>query len=186
MALDDDARPTGRTPSGWHDDASSRDAGHDEMQAAMLRWWRRNAEEPILDCWPGEAVRDFFLTSVSVEFPFLGFRGRVAGFADLALQFGSRETPEEEAKRTANYYAGPYAPRVIMAFAELKPRIGSVGGLIRQCAVTRILARDHFRAWSTPPKVEVWAVVYEDDPKVGLLEEMFEIGSVIRMPRGGK
>jgi len=187
MTRDDDARPTCRTPSGWHDDASSRDAGHDEMQAMILRWWLRE-RLTIREKWRNDPVRDFFFHLAEVEFPFLGFRGRITGFADIGLCFRTKETDEEEAKRTANPYGDrEYNARFLWVFAELKPRIGSVGAVIRQCRATEVLAKEHFREWREPPELRLWPIVYNDDPKADLLEEMFDMhGRVVRHPRGGQ
>lgn len=54
------------SPSKWHEDARDRDAGHDEMQLAVLERFRASR-----DCWP--------------EMPIIDRRNRVLAFADIAV-----------------------------------------------------------------------------------------------------
>ena len=149
-----DERPSGSrelTPSGWHDDAYRRDAGHDEMQA---RCWRLVQEDqtPIQH---GRVQYAYY--GAFVEYPFTD-RGRLIGFADVAVVYQSEET------KSTSY--GTFYKRYYR-FYEIKPRIHSVGAVIRQCKATRILAsRSGFENFT------VAAVIRSGDPKKELLCEM--------------
>ena len=141
MTRDDDARPTGRTPSGWHDDARKRDAGHDEMQATVLRQWRFRSNPLMVTLLP-DKQRAFYVQYVEAESPLLSIHGHLAGFADVAIWLTSRESEEERAERIARQQ-GDYQPRRLWVFMEVKPRIDSVGAIIRQCRATKLLAKAH-------------------------------------------
>jgi|GEM_PF-2782715 len=152
----------GRTPSGWHDDASDRDAGHDQMQLQMLRYWRSDKLEPI-EREIFSKKYTFVRQIVWAEFPFTSHasRGRIMGFADIAVRYRAADD--------SLYW---------LQFYELKPRIGSVGSLIRQCEAVANLAElagfKHF---------EVLPAVYSDDPKAIIFEEMH--GRLVFLPRPG-
>lgn len=170
----------GRTPSGWHDDASRRDAGHDEMQAAQLRFWRSADSVPSIERDVHGSTYGFFFRHVEAEYPFRDSRsGRLSGFADLVLRFETEESSQREVKRGI---VTSYEPLVWHAFLELKPRIVSVGAVIRQCKATALLARRN-AGLSGVHNFDVWAVVYEGDPKADILCEMYDDGPVIRLPR---
>jgi hypothetical protein len=172
-----------RTPSGWHDDARTRDAGHDEMQAAYFRfWWSDAAPSLTRPRRYGSGTRPYFFRAAEVEFPFTGYHGRLSGFADIALRFETEETEDEAEKRKQwennNRRPEAYKPDVLLVFVELKPHIGSIGAVIRQCKATSILAKQKLGS----ERFEVWAVVYEDDVKAQLLEELSSF-PVIRIRR---
>lgn len=163
MSRNDDARPTrnGMTPSGWHDDAMrNRDAGHDEMQAAEWRRAKDACHSPIT-----HQGKTFFFVNAWVEKPFI-LAGRVIGFADVGLLYESQETEKEKEWRLKVPPSRPYKPDRWWVFLEVKPRILSVGAVIRQCIATEYTAE---RAGLS---CEVWAAVYKDDPKTALLIEM--------------
>jgi len=187
MTRDDDARPTGRTPSGWHDDARKRDAGHDEMQATVLRQWRFRSNPLMVTLLP-DKQRAFYVQYVEAESPLLSIHGHLAGFADVAIWLTSRESEEERAERIARQQ-GDYQPRRLWVFMEVKPRIDSVGAIIRQCRATKLLAKAHIRHISRDdhsyPAIQfmVWATVYEDDPKTDLLLDVYRDGHVHLIPR---
>lgn len=156
MRQNDDARPErSLTPSGWHDDARTRDAGHDDMQAEQYRHfvseigWR--IKRPVFG-----AEMEFELVRTIVEFPFIA-NDRCIGFADLGLQFQADDN---------GYW---------WWFIELKPVIYSVGAVIRQCRATIIQAnragfsRKEHRGFSD---FEVIPAVYRHDPKAALLHEL--------------
>lgn len=137
-----------RSPSGWHEDAiRNRDAGHDEMQAAELLFIQSQAGHPI-----HRGGKEFFLHGAWIEVPF-SLGDRVIGFADVGAQF---VTPGE-------------SPHIFWIFLEIKPVIGSVGAVVRQVKATE------YAASRAGMPGEVWAVVYKDDPKLGLLEEVGDI-----------
>lgn len=147
------------TPSGWHDDASNRDAGHDELQAAVYRW--------LVKCGPKfkrfmrcNKPSEYHREGVEIEAPLL-LKGSVLCFTDVCATF--RHTPD----RGRDEY--------LLEIFEIKPRISSVGGVIRQCKHMAILA-NRWRPRDSDyhiPQVIVRAVVPYDDPKISLLSEMY-------------
>ena len=72
-----------KSPSGWHDNAAERDAGHDEMQAAVLREWR---EGKALSWLENDKLVTSHVVFSKAEYPLLS-DGRLRGFADVAVQF---------------------------------------------------------------------------------------------------
>lgn len=152
------------TLSGWSE--SERDAGHDELQAEVYRFLKR--AEPAttkIAARGGAPDRVFRRASIEVEYPFVR-ENRVIGFADVC------EVWHEE--KTDRLTVGGVLYKVF----EIKPRIYSVGAIIRQCKATRQLMLSvgnyHNSGWSGPALCRVTAVVPHDDPKVALLKEMFE------------
>lgn len=154
------------TPSGWHEDAGRRDAGHDEMQ---LRVWRSfNKAHSIKREVGSRGLLTYEKALVFVEYPFKVVGRGIAGFADIAVKY---EAPGDG----HSYYV----------FCELKPIISSVGALIRQCRATYLLAeaslRDRHSGHALP--CDVFAFIYEDDPKAALLRELYP--EVMALPREG-
>lgn len=164
MSRTNDTRPSnyGLTPSGWHADAvRNRAAGHDEMQAAEWRRAKGACHKPM-----SRLGKTFFFVAAWVEQPFV-LAGRVVGFADVGLLYETRETKaEKEWRLKAPPSSGPYKPDSWWVFLEVKPSIESVGAVIRQCIAT------HCAAERAGLNCEVWAAVYEDDPKAALLIEL--------------
>lgn len=151
------------TPSRWHDDAHGRDAGHDEMQAAVFRFLR---ERPRLINAGAEEEKPYVRHKIEVEYAFEE-AGVLFGFADICDIYVK---DLERSAYTETYYF----------VYEIKPRITSVGGLIRQCRATFITALRSggiSSGWGTPsrraPRVMVIPVVPRDDPKIELLKEMY-------------
>jgi hypothetical protein len=143
-----------RSPSRWHDDASDRDAGHDAMQ---LHWLK----VALKDVETGSKVMPAVWTGA--EYPFTA-SGRIIGFADIATRF--QEPEHDDKQKTRDEF---------WIFYELKPRIYSVGAVIRQVTATEYVAKRHFKEWRGPrPSFAVIPVVYVDDPKLGMLREMFD------------
>jgi hypothetical protein len=151
------------TPSGWHDDARGRDAGHDEMQVAVFQWFRSRKADPI----PSPLSRDRSVPAASLdhrqvifELPLFaerrgGYKPTIIAFADVAELWS---------------FGGKYASSTIVAgLLEIKPRIDSVGALVRQCkAVERA-----FRMNVTPEVVcHVLPVVPYNEPKISLLRQV--------------
>jgi hypothetical protein len=92
------------TPSGWHDDAHTRDAGHDDMQMAVWLELKRQIENEDM---PG--------LEVIPEFPIIRRRAGIVAFADIALLWFNRNKQINQA-----------------VLYELKPKIGTVFGILRQ------------------------------------------------------
>jgi hypothetical protein len=141
-----DNATSGRSPSDWHDDTTGRDAGHDAMQLDLWRFLNHQRVErkefsnsgQIIDC--------------QAEVPIIDPRsGRVLAFADIGVQHRHPVTGEE-------YWR----------FMELKPRIYSCGGLIRQCRAIQIAAERGGLG-----SCRVTAVVFKNDPKIEMLREMY-------------
>jgi hypothetical protein len=155
------------TISGWHDDYRNKDAGHDEMQAAIWRHCREGIGTSTIERMTHKLTK-FRLEQVYVEFPLLHRKsehdiGQIIGFADVALVFVEDLTEEEAAsKRKA-----ALKPAQWYAFFEVKPKIYSVGSVIRQCkALKNAASRSGNRACHVVP------VVYRDDPSATLLYEL--------------
>jgi hypothetical protein len=149
------------TPSGWGDDAQVRDRGHDEMQARFYREWlglikKKTITRPVFG-----TDREFVCVAAHVEVPFTESSrhgtGRLLGFADVAVTFGHEDTRGVKPSYTWWRF-----------YCEIKPVIYSVGAIIRQCKATEILAKRGGIEW-----FDVYAIVYEDDPKAALLEELY-------------
>jgi hypothetical protein len=149
------------TPSGWGDDAQGRDAGHDEMQAAV---WRHLKKLPDHQVSLDKETNKFKRRSVDVEFPFVQ-DGRIIGFADVCEVFA--EISDDSTKWTRGIYYIVY---------EIKPRILSVGAILRQCQAARQMVWSLHGGRHDPnfkkPYCSVVAVVPSDDKKFGLLLEM--------------
>jgi len=149
------------TPSGWHDDTRSRDAGHDEMQLAVLRKLKSREPEPI----PGRFNEVYKFRGVYAEFPFY-LNGQIIAFADVCEVF-----------RTDKAGYGGYYELFYVAY-EIKPRILSVGGVIRQAlALDSAIERAKQGRQSTANQCRVIPVVPAHDPKIDLLREMYN-GSI--------
>jgi hypothetical protein len=144
-----------RSPSRWHDDASDRDAGHDAMQMLWLKVAQKDVETAKGNVMPA--------VWTGAEYPFIA-AGRIIGFADIATRF--QEPEHDDKQKTRDEF---------WIFYELKPRIYSVGAVIRQVIATEYVARRHFKDWrGARPSFAVVPVVYRDDPKLEMLREMFD------------
>src|SRR6185437_1956134 len=137
------------TPSAWHDDAP-KDAGHDKMQADFVRYYRGKIGGATMKVTYEKDPTDVPLSRVIAEFPISapGNRGIIA-FADVALRYD-------------NGYPAAFR------FVELKPRIRTVGGLVRQCRAIEYAAGS-----GGLREAEVIACVFDDDPKLDLLRELY-------------
>lgn len=150
-------------PSGWNETA--RDAGHDEMQADFYRVMqeRLKAGHTLRCAFARDEIREVKCEWVGIEHPFVS-QGRLLGFADVAAIYSSdRDT--------------------LWIFYEIKPVIGAVGSVIRQCRAVEVLAertlRDRHSGRPRPSLVH--PVAYDDDPKLALLKELYP--GVIAWPR---
>jgi hypothetical protein len=138
------------TPSGWHDDAMGRDTGHDEMQIAVWEWLCRNSRG-----------------DVTLEWPVFRSRGspRIVAFADIAEVFRQPAIANRAGSRSA---------RKVVTLFEIKPRVISVGGLLRQCvALVQAVAACHTDQ-RTQLVVRAFPVVPASEPKLDLLRQVFD------------
>ena len=140
------------TPSGFHDQAYRRDAGHDAMQQAFLDWLRTR---PIANLPPRAAVH----RHVEGEYP-LWRNGQIVAYADAAEVLTVNLT-------------------VTLSLFEINPRIHTVFGVVRQAKALEALARsvkadfrychivvkaedpllaDLRKEW---PRVWAWGVIFE-------------------------
>lgn len=115
-----------KSPSGWHDDAYQRDAGHDAMQMDVFerikashttdRWlWHSFYEDPPADLAP---------TDVQVELPIIQRRTeQIIAFVDVAEFYNTKD----------------------LILYEIKPKIHSVGGCVRQATALYHAARQNLR-----------------------------------------
>jgi hypothetical protein len=99
------------TPSGWHDDARNRDAGHDEMQIAVFDHLQDN---PVVRGMNGYEDR----IGMYFESPFY-VRGHIVAWGDIVELW---EKPQYETAKKRRYVVW-----------EIKPKIYSIGAVIRQC-----------------------------------------------------
>lgn len=140
-------RHTYMTPSGAHDDRGS--PAHDEMQLDVFRAIK-GGRMATIESVEGDARREWSLIKIEAE---MALRvGGTTAFADIAATFKVSE----------------YREAIILY--EIKPKIVSVGGLIRQCAMLRMAAESVFNTGITMPIVA--AVVPRDDPMLRALVEM--------------
>jgi hypothetical protein len=157
------------TPSGWHEDAQSRDAGHDEMQAGVYRFmeskWQKRLEKTEYN-----KTAVYERAGIYFECPFYK-DGRIVTFIDVCVTF---------AKLRDEKQLGGHK-NIIFCY-EIKPRIYSVGATIRQCRATKhaVLTGSFYRQngqWGSSrdetPEVHVSPVVPYDDPKLDLLAEFW-------------
>jgi len=166
------------TPSGWHDDARSRDAGHDEMQAAAYRYERANGRTEIT-IGADEKATKYRREGVYFEMPLYGPKGGISTFIDVFSRFLAEPTPDPSRPNGVSLVKHPE----LWVCYEIKPRIYSVGATIRQCRATDYAASSSRlwpnanagTSWDThrTPKVRVVPVVPHDDPKLGLLKEFW-------------
>ena len=146
------------TPSGWHDATNDRDAGHDDMQLAVYQWAKSHPEGRRIDL---EKYGIFEHVSVEVEYPFAS-RKNIVAFADVCEVWRSVEVNYQ---RFYQYY--------YVAF-EIKPRIRSVGGLIRQCvALAHHIGNEHHPNQKPPLRVVIPAVPH-DDAKLATLRKLYD------------
>jgi hypothetical protein len=131
------------TPSGWHDDAYRRDAGHDAMQMAVWKYLRNyDHEKPLM-----ESER----RSVVVEYPIVRRGAGIVAFVDVADLL---------------WYRSSAWTIVSAKLFEIKPSIKTVFGIVRQCnAIEKAFGGE------TMKDFRIYAVVPFDDPKIEELSE---------------
>jgi hypothetical protein len=135
------------TPSGWHDDARNRDAGHDEMQLAVRNYL---LGEKRSDC------NGVARTHVLFEYPFIR-RGQIIAWGDVVELW-----QDEKGTRAC-------------AVWEIKPKIYSIGAVIRQCVALNIAVRDALtdrHSGRCEARVVVHPVVKSGDPKLSMLRDV--------------
>jgi hypothetical protein len=144
------SRPTILSPSDWHDTAWKRDAGHDEMQIGIAKYLRTL---PLAD-----------LKKIEIEFPF-DRKGRVFCFADIC---------EMSAKKSDR----PDVEDFFYSCYEIKPRIDSIGAVIRQVKAFKIATEEWRPDWLMRKDTIVFrvlCVVPASDPKAQMLHETGEV-----------
>lgn len=149
------------TPSGWHNDTMARDAGHDDMQ---FRFWKDLKENGPPKLTVSGDVFDRY--AVSFEYAF-EVDGAIIGFGDIVEWFSrDRVAPSGQ----------PEKQRVVRIW-EIKPKIHSLGGIVRQVEAIECLAKKWSKNWGRHAsdkivRVDVWTVVPQGDPKVSMLMEV--------------
>ncbi len=162
------------TPSGWNESGAMRDAGHDQMQLQIWRYYVSMIGIMNINGSVYGKVKAYWLTDAIVEMPLIARRaehdsGVIVGFADIALLFETRKTDEDEKwEKDRGVSVSHWKPDVWYRFLEIKPKIYSVGAIIRQCKATQHAARR-----SGIRSCDVFAAVYNDDPGVSMLAEMY-------------
>jgi len=147
------------TPSGWHDDARNRDAGHDEMQIAVFDYLQ---DKPVLHGMDGYNDR----IGLYFESPFY-VRGHIVAWGDIVELW---EKPERETWKRRRYIVW-----------EIKPKIYSVGAVIRQCRslvdAVEAANKDSVSHRRAPSSISyddpiVIPIVQSDDPKLSMLRHV--------------
>ena len=130
-----------KPPSRFHELARNRDAGHDAMQAEFLTFLRSR----VVTFIPAGAT---ISREVEAELPLRNRAGVIVSFADAAEILLVNFT------------------RVVSLF-EVKPRIETVFGIVRQVKAMEDLGRANY------PDAQVWAhaVVPASDPLIGELRQ---------------
>jgi hypothetical protein len=152
------------TPSGWHDDAHGRDAGHDEMQSGVYRFLDQSEKQ--ISVKDGGKLVNYDRKYIDFECPFYS-DGRIITFVDVCLLFSKSDDKEQD-----------WRDEIILCY-EIKPKIYSVGAVVRQCHATAHAVRrgsiysGYVRPGEKKPLVYVVAVVPHDDQKRDLLAEFW-------------
>jgi hypothetical protein len=148
------------TPSGWHDDARNRDAGHDEMQIAVFDYLKDRLHLRGKDDYEHRIGLYF-------ESPFY-VRGHIVAWGDIVELW---EKPQYETSKKRKYIVW-----------EIKPKIYSVGAVIRQCRsladAVEAANRDSVSHRRAPSGIYyddpmVLPIVRSDDPKLSMLRHVW-------------
>src|SRR5580765_6228563 len=145
------------TPSQWHDDARYRDAGHDEMQIAVFDYLRDKREDP-----QKIGQEEYDRVCVHFEYPFMR-DGKILAWGDVVAVW--------EAKNAS------WPEDLYLEIYEIKPRIYSVGAVVRQCialsyAAVRCGQYDRKSGRRQSVMAGVVPVVQADDPKINALRHV--------------
>lgn len=143
------------TASGWHDDARNRDAGHDEMQADIFR--RLSAIEPKLCVHAPHGQISGRRISLGIERPFI-LKGRILAFADVCEEMNAQDAEWDF---------------TMFRCYEIKPKIYSMGALIRQAKATMATIRHVITSAGMRADCEIINCVPHDDPKAKLVQEFW-------------
>jgi hypothetical protein len=154
------------TPSAAYASAEGRDAGHDDFQKAVF--------DDLTDGRMSKITRKihsteraFKLHSFWVEHPIV-IGDRIVAFTDVVLRFTHNSETHHKAGGSFKHNYEHYL------LFELKPKIHSVGAIIRQCRALQHNGKLSFRKDFDVSGVEAWAVVPKSDPKIGDLKSMFK------------
>lgn len=133
------------TPSQAHDGAYQRDAGHDAMQVAVFRHLHGAADPNFYS-----SEERFYRRLIQAEMPLI-LNERIIGWADIA-----------------ECYVGEKSRKKFWRIFELKPKVTSTGGLVRQIRTLRHIAPRALMEWgdTSPVTCYVEAVVPFDDPAI--------------------
>lgn len=147
------------TPSEAHESAWRRDAGHDEMQLAVMRR-SRTRWDGVRRVWPGYEDSPASFAAVEAEAYLRGPRGH-GFFVDVLIRLGG-EAPDPVCATTR--------PLTAWIALEVKPVIHSCGAVLRQCAVLRA----NIEEWATHQRGRGIAhtVVRAGDPKAQMLADL--------------
>jgi len=147
------------TPSQWHDDVRNRDAGHDAMQIAVFDYLRDmpTGPSPFYEC------NGYERTGVYFEMPFRG-GGHILAWGDVVEVWQQIVTPHEGYSYTKKKYV----------VWEIKPKIYSVGAVVRQCVALEDIAKSALMTDRGPTQYDVLIIpaVTSDDPKLGELRHV--------------
>ena len=152
------------TPSDAYKSGEGRDAGHDDFQAFV---WRQLVRYPNpIQVHANGKTTEYTFAQCGVERPLFSPNGRIIAFADVWAEY--------YVDHPAAANAQPYREKLTKLF-ELKPRIYSVGSIIRQCESLSAAALQNF---SKGGGFTVVAVVPQSDPKFKLLKEISRFRTV--------
>lgn len=153
------------TPSEAHDSAYPNDAGHDEMQLAVLRYLRASHKTLNVQKSYDKEPTIYNLASSQAERAFCCKSGR-RFFADIAMEYTFTQPSVINRGSTAtNSYTRLYV---------IVPVIHSAGAVLRQVAMLQHNMREWFagqpRDWYGD--CAVYTVARYDDPKAQLLADL--------------
>ena len=151
------------TPSGWHDDARNRDAGHDEMQIAVYDYRRSLSLEAMLGR-PDNPIEGYSFCRRGIYFESPLIRDeQILAWGDI-IEVWEKKEGKNPTETTYKIY-------------EIKPKIYSVGAVVRQCVSLRLTGEkcgyyDRHSGRREQLTVLVFPVVRHDDPKLSMLQHV--------------
>ena len=151
------------TPSGWHDDARNRDAGHDEMQIAVFDYRRALSMEDMLGR-PDTPIEGYSYRRKGIFFEYPLIRDeQILAWGDIVEVWEKKISKEPT--------------QIIHKIYEIKPKIYSVGAIVRQCDSLRRTGErcgyyDRHSGRRDELTVHVFPVVMDGDPKLSMLQHV--------------
>jgi hypothetical protein len=147
------------TPSEY---GEGRSLAHDRMQADVLDWMRENGRQIRTIKHHGTVV-ELHRHGPWPECP-LKVKGALRGFVDLLERWSSKEAKDSNGRM---FFVSQY-----IAY-EIKPRLTTIGGLIRQMRAEELLIEQAFGDGTSRTSAVVIPVINHDDPELPLLRRLW-------------